>query len=276
MNKRNQCKICNSTSNQFFEALMLDKYKVKYYQCESCFFIQTETPYWLNEAYNSPITKLDIGLVYRNIQNADFIEKFLLKNIVNSNGFYLDYGGGYGMFVRMMRDRGFNFYRQDQFCTNLFAEYFDLIDLPSGQKFDVMTAFEVFEHLENPLEELQKMLKHSNTIIFSTELQPKGLLNPDNWWYFAPSMGQHISFYSLESLNHIACKLNLHLYSNKSTMHVFSKQPLSLDPFLQKKENKIKRFLDLFHQKSSFKNKGSLLIRDYEYLKEKFVTQSKK
>ena len=79
---------------------------------------------------------------------------------------FIDYGGGYGLFVRMMRDRGFDFYRQDIYCENLFAKHFDLSDLPGTSKFDMLTAFEVFEHLQDPISEIGKMLSYFDTILF--------------------------------------------------------------------------------------------------------------
>jgi hypothetical protein len=54
----------------------------------------------------------------------------------------------------MMRDKGFNFYLHDTFCNNLFAKHFDISDLPNYNSFDLLTAFEVFEYLENPIDEL--------------------------------------------------------------------------------------------------------------------------
>ena len=76
---------------------------------------------------------------------------------------FLDYGGGYGLFVRMMRDRGFDFYRQDIHCENILADQFDLMDLPAGSKFAMLTAIEVFEHLQDPVAELGYMLQLSDT-----------------------------------------------------------------------------------------------------------------
>ena len=55
------------------------------------------------------------------------------------------------MFVRIMRDKGFNFYRQDIHCQNLFAKHFDISNIKITEKFDLLTAIEVFEHLEDPM-----------------------------------------------------------------------------------------------------------------------------
>ena len=108
---------------------------------------------------------------------------------------FLDYAGGYGVFTRLMRDIGFDFYWHDPYTQNLFANGFE-DDLKSNSKFELLTAFEVFEHLVNPKEELEKMLRFSDTIVFSTELMPQEIPDPEEWWYYGFNHGQHISFYT--------------------------------------------------------------------------------
>jgi hypothetical protein len=209
----------------------MTKYSVRYYQCSRCKFIQTENPYWLNEAYNRTISSMDVGLVYRNVSLAKAIDP-ILKSFFNYKGRFLDFAGGYGLFVRLMRDQGFDFYRQDIYCENLFACYLDLEDLPENSSFEALTAFEVFEHLVNPFDEIRRMFQFSENIIFSTELQPdKPLISSQDWWYFVPESGQHISFYTMESLAIIAEKFNCDLYSNNINLHIFTKRKLNADPF---------------------------------------------
>jgi hypothetical protein len=264
----NYCKICKSSASNTFKALVLQKYEVKYFKCGKCGFIQTEKPFWLDEAYQSAITSLDIGLLYRNLQFSEMLETFLLKNIVDSNGKFIDYGGGYGIFVRLMRDRGFNFFRQDLYCENLFAKHFDISDINTDRKFELLTAFEVFEHLEDPLTEVSKMLSLSDSIFFSTELLPSNNPTPDTWWYFAPETGQHISFYTLESLQIIAEKLNFNLYSNRYNLHMLSKEKLAFDPFeIHRPPGRLQRLLSLFKDKHAIKRKESLLMKDFNYVK---------
>lgn len=265
------CLICSGSCSFQFETLVLKKYDVGYYKCSNCGFIQTVAPFWLNEAYESAITQLDIGLVSRNLYFSEIFESFVDKNLLSGNGIYLDFAGGYGLFVRLMRDKGINFYRQDVYCKNIFAEHFDLSDMPQNQKFEAITAFEVFEHLVNPLEELKKMLNFSNVIIFSTELQPEGVLTPDNWWYFVPETGQHVSLYSFDSLMKIAEKESLHLYSNKQNLHIFSKKNLAFDPFEKTKENFFlnftKRLINKLIPMDQKPKRESLILKDFDYIK---------
>jgi hypothetical protein len=58
----------------------------------------------------------------------------------------MDFGGGYGMFVRLMRDLGFDLYWQDKSCKHLFAAELEVREVPS-RKSEFLTTFDVFEHL---------------------------------------------------------------------------------------------------------------------------------
>ena len=119
-----ECKICSSSSTPFSDATILGKYPAKYYRCGECGFIQTEEPYWLEEARANPINRTDVGLVNRNI-HMSAIAKAVIAFFFNANGKYLDYAGGYGLFVRIMRDSGYDFYNHDEHCENLFAPDFE-------------------------------------------------------------------------------------------------------------------------------------------------------
>ncbi len=118
------CKICGGKVTEAFSALMLQKYNTVYLQCTNCNFIQTEEPYWLDEAYASAITATDVGLIYRNILFSDIVAP-ILDLFSDTRDAYLDYGGGYGIFVRIMRDKGFNFYLHDLYAENIYAKHFE-------------------------------------------------------------------------------------------------------------------------------------------------------
>ena len=91
--------------------------------------------------------------------------------------------GGYGLFVRIMRDKGFNFLWNDLYTENIFARGFDFHST-QNKTIELITAFEAFEHFQNPLQELESMYVISRNIFFSTLLIPTDI--PDkNWWYYA-------------------------------------------------------------------------------------------
>lgn len=213
-----QCKICNSDSSPLASAIILNKYNIQYYSCTHCGFIQTESPYWLEEAYSSAIARSDIGLIGRNMKLTSICSA-LIPMVYDSKSSFLDYGGGNGMFVRMMRDRGFDFYWHDKYASNQFAVGFEA---PKDVKFSLLTSFEVFEHLPQPLDAIEDMFHYSDTVIFSTRLMPRWRIVPDEWWYFTPDTGQHVSLYSRESLELIARKYNMQFSSNGVSLHVFS------------------------------------------------------
>ncbi len=100
-----KCKICESESHKFAKASVLGKYDIDYFQCSNCGFVQTEEPYWLEEAYSDAIASSDVGLVFRNTTLSQKTDNIIF-NIFNHEAKFLDYGGGYGLFVRLMRDLG--------------------------------------------------------------------------------------------------------------------------------------------------------------------------
>ena len=264
------CKICNSETKELLTEKVLKKYYVKYFQCSSCKFIETENPYWLEEAYSSAITDLDIGLISRNLFYLPEVKKIINK-FFSINNKFVDYGGGYGMFVRLMRDSGYDFYRQDLYCQNLFAKHFDICDLPQGTNYEMLTAFEVFEHLENPIEEIEKMLSYSDSILFSTELHDD-IPNPtpSTWWYYVPETGQHISLFSKRSLEVLAERFKMNYY-NHINIHLFTKKTIDKKAFdnVFKNKSSLRKIIDSFKKPESIL--PSLLPRDFELIKNKLL-----
>jgi hypothetical protein len=122
-----------------------------------------------------------------------------------------------------MRDAGFSFFHEDPYTENIFAKdfVFNDNDLPITG----ITCFECLEHLGDPIEELQKIFSISKNVFFSTSL--KDIEVPDkSWTYFGFSHGQHISFYSSKSLNLLAERFKLNVYTS-GTLHFFT--PLEID-----------------------------------------------
>jgi hypothetical protein len=218
------CKICKTETEKIFDAKIMNKYKIDYFYCQNCGFLQTEGPYWLTEAYKKPINISDTGYLQRNI----FLSKkvtILLFFFFDKNKKFLDYASGYGVFVRLMRDIGFDFYWSDKYTQNIFARAFEYNDSIKNN-IEAITCFEAFEHFVNPIEEIEKMLSISKNIIFTTELLPQPIPKPEDWWYYGLEHGQHISFYSQKTFNFIANKYSLN-YSNSGSLHILSQKRIS-------------------------------------------------
>ncbi|WP_069660424.1 class I SAM-dependent methyltransferase [Arcticibacter eurypsychrophilus] len=263
-------KITSGETKLIFEAKILNKYYVSFYQCQDTGFIQTEEPYWLDDAYSSAITKLDLGLVYRNLEISKNIN-YLLSKYFDNTKIFLDYAGGYGLFTRIMRDKGYDFYHYDPYCQNLFAENFDLSTLGLPHSFELVTAFEVLEHMADPLKEVARIMQYSDSFLFSTELQPEVVFSkPEDWWYFSPETGQHVSFYNIKSLEYIAKKLGYNFYTDGTFLHLFTKRTFENSPFEQPKEpyyiKKIRRILEKYELRK-VKPLETLLQKDWLYVK---------
>ncbi|TLD42257.1 MAG: Methyltransferase type 11 [Candidatus Jettenia ecosi] len=243
------CKICDLESPEFSRAKVLKKYDIKYFRCNHCGFIQTEEPYWIDEAYSDVINRSDIGLVSRSITFCRIV-KVLVFAFFNRNVKFIDYAGGYGLFVRMMRDIGFDFYHYDKYCPNLFAQDFESKSNGSCQ-YELLTAFEVFEHLASPIDEIQEMLSFSRNILFTTQLVPANTPMPNDWWYYGLDHGQHVSFYSQKSLSIIAEKFNLNIYSNGRSFHLLAEKKISPFLFNVLSRHKVAALVNMiFNQKS--------------------------
>lgn len=219
------CKICDSKASLAFRGNVLSKYDVKYFKCTSCGYLFTENPYWLDEAYKNPINISDTGIMMRNIYFSKIVS-VILYFCFDKSAKYLDYAGGYGIFTRLMRDIGFDFYWHDDFTKNLLARGFE----KSESRYELLTAFEVFEHFANPIDEVKKMTELSDSILFSTVIIPEEIPSKD-WWYYGFEHGQHISFYSEKTLKTIAEKFGMNFYPFKNLFLMTKKK---LNPVILK------------------------------------------
>lgn len=216
------CRVCYNTKSYYIFQAKLLNHTVKYYECDTCGFVQTENPYWLSEAYDSAINDNDTGILLRNqICSKRLTNLCALLNIKNE--LILDFAGGYGIFTRLMRDIGFNVFWYDKYCANLLAQGYNY----EGQDIKILTAFEVFEHLETPIKTIEEMFNISSNIFFSTLLMPEPTPKIEEWWYYGQNHGQHIGFYRIKTLKYLAKKYNKKLYSYNSEIHLFSDEKIS-------------------------------------------------
>lgn len=275
------CKICDSLSEFVFGKKILQKYNASFFKCTNCGFLQTESPYWLEESYRLPFTPLDVWLVARPLNISQVTENLIL-NYFDPTKRFLDYGGGIGVFTRMMRDRGFQFYRQDKYAQNLFTQFFDVSDLPQDHRdFELITCFEVLEHLENPLDELNKMFSLGSNVFCSTTLQPEVSIEQlQSWIYIAELHGQHISFYTRKSMEIIADKFGCYYYSDHPEFHLFTSKKIKNFTFSReylpyRVKQKLIHSIDNLYTRlfSSRKPLPSLTNTDFDWVKEQLNQQ---
>jgi hypothetical protein len=249
------CPICNGSETPFGTLLVMSEFDVTYFRCDNCGFVHTEQPYWLEQAYSEAIASQDVGVMKRNEMNALFTSN-LLSLAFRNTSHALDFGGGHGVFVRMMRDRGFNFFWKDLYASNHFARGFEF---DPNISYDFVTAFEVLEHFVEPVRELESVMEIADNVFVSTLTVPAPTPQLTDWWYYLPSTGQHVSFYTKEALRHIAARHQRHLYSNGS-YHLFTKNPISELRFKLAMNAKSARFIKRIDRRTS------LVPTDFEQL----------
>lgn len=112
-----------------------------------------------------------------------------------------------------------NYYWFDKFAEPLVCRGFEFVD----QEIEMITAFELFEHFEEPNKQINEIMQISKEILFTTECYSDSLELPnENWWYYSLDTGQHICFYSKKTLKFIADKYGLNYYQINN-MHWFKK-----------------------------------------------------
>lgn len=169
--------------------------------------MQTEEPYWLDEAYLGVNKRNnDTGAVQRIINNfvaAYCVSKiFKLKNIV-------DIGGGDGLLCRLLRDAELNCYVDDKYVK---ATYADGYTVPNFTNAELILSFEVIEHFPSPSLNLSKLFSLDPQVVMLSTLVYEG--QDSGWWYLAQDGGQHIFFYSKKSFTLISKKYGYnHFYA---------------------------------------------------------------
>ena len=108
-------RVCGAPTRRTHSALILGRPHAAYWHRARCGFWFINEPHWVPEAYTEAIVDADTGLVARNWLVARRLTPLLL-GMFGRDGTFVDYAGGYGLLVRLVRDSGFDFYWQDNFA----------------------------------------------------------------------------------------------------------------------------------------------------------------
>lgn len=215
--ENSNCRLCGGETAITFKKMLLQRHEVSFLKCQRCFSLQTETPYWLEEAYADDRPLSDCGMVARTIDLCSKTDLILSTLNVGNHSPCVDVGGSLGLFSRMMRDRGYNFYRSDKYSRNFYVPFHDATENGIVQA-SVATSFEVLEHLPNPQQDLHSTFALSPDVVLATTMVYED--QPSDWWYYAPDIGQHVFFYSPKALQAIAACYDMHLISSAG-LHLF-------------------------------------------------------
>ena len=210
MNEHSQCLVCNSKKLK-----ILNDYKDHHLsQCKKCGFVfakkipsvtELEEHYkgYGRKDYLSPIT------IKRYNELLDTFEKFRKTNKI------LDVGCGIGYFLEVAKDRGWDVYGTEytdeaiQICSSKGINMEKGILNPNNyesEEFDIITSFEVIEHINNPIDELTNfhMLLRKGGLVYVTTPNYNSLLRyrlKSN--YNVICYPEHLSYYTPRTLKKV-------------------------------------------------------------------------
>jgi len=251
------CRICKGTLVHKFQKKQLN-YLVSYLECQKCHSLQTERPYWLDEAYSDLNFAIDTGMASRTIWTSKLVLALSLLEKFTTEDLCIDFGGGTGLFTRLLRDAGLNAYWDDKYCKNIFSLGFEK-EISTQQTIKLITSFEVLEHLPSPWQTLKSIFLSKPDYFFCSTTLYSG--QDLDWWYLLNN-GQHVQFYSADGLQFLAQKFGYHLQSRQGTLHLFSREPCH--PKLLKKIIKTAEKENLQKKLKHFF--GSRTLEDSHYL----------
>jgi tetratricopeptide (TPR) repeat protein len=226
------CKVCDSPSLLYgvvdfhkscIEAqgkrLPLSGVPVYYRRCGRCGLVFTDAfDGWAMEEfesriYNDAYFTVDPDYVsVRPLANAAMVAETFEQHRDGMR--VLDYGGGSGLLAERLREMGFAAESYDPFSK---------FDKLPGVGFDLITCFEVMEHLPQPRETVREMvslLGEQGAILFSTLIQPPEMERLRlNWWYAAPRNG-HVSLYTPAALLHLFKPHGMRVGSFNAGLHI--------------------------------------------------------
>jgi hypothetical protein len=196
---------------------------VRYVNCAACGFCFAPSLHgWSREEFALRICNDDYILVdpdYRERRPRVHADHLIALFGARPQGIaHLDYGGGQGLMSDMLRDSGWRSTSYDPFAG-------EATDISSLGKFDLVTAYEVFEHVPDVrglARDLAALVKDEGIVHFSTMLTD-GKLSSDAaaaWWYASPRNG-HIRLDSRDALFYLAHNEGLNFASFSPNLHAF-------------------------------------------------------
>ncbi len=131
---------------------------------------------------------------------------------------HLDYGGGDGLLAKILRESNWQSISYDPFVDRN-------INVEQLGKFELITAFEVFEHVpdvQKLMSDLRSLLSGNGLVLFSTLLSDGNIHSNQriSWWYASPRNG-HISLFSRNSLAILAQNNGFNFGSFSEGLHIF-------------------------------------------------------
>ncbi len=216
------CRLCAGALLKAFDLQVLGRYQVDYLRCQRCGSLQTESPYWLEEAYTAALAAIDTGAVERCLRSQAAI--LATVRTCRVEGRLWDFGGGAGLLCRLLRDCGLDAWMYDKYAHSTYASAFVLQPAQvAPDSVALVSAIEVFEHCAQPAIELAPLFAARPAVVFAST-EPYAGEGPE-WWYLNASTGQHVFFYTTRGLELLAHSHGYH-YVGVGGLHVFTRSAL--------------------------------------------------
>ena len=205
----NKCKICQNNTTP-----LEDKKTSKiYHQCSVCSYIALDEEYYVDENHE----RSHYDKHHNNFESLGYVKMFedLISEFIPVHvdiKTALDFGCGEGEVLPILLDR-----------NSIQCDRYDLFYFPQkiyeNKKYDLICSTEVFEHLQNPLEMLKKLLLHveeNGFILLMSAFHPNNDEKFLKWWYIRDVT--HIGFFNLDTFEFLAKSLNLEIvkHNNKN------------------------------------------------------------
>jgi SAM-dependent methyltransferase len=194
---------------------------IYYHRCLNCGFIFSmafdawSVDDFRQNIYNSEYASVDPDYADGSRARGNAL---LTDNVMGQLGArrVLDYGGGDGTMASELRLKGFDAHSWDPF-----GDPGSGADITLGT-FDLVTAFEVFEHTPTPVtttSEALSFLRPNGRLLFSTLLMDELARQATDHWYIAPR-NAHISLHTRASLRALFARLGWTVHTYKPNLHM--------------------------------------------------------
>jgi SAM-dependent methyltransferase len=199
---------------------------ISYVLCEQCrFCFAPEFASWSLEDFETKVYNAEYVLV-----DPDYVDARPRANATSLLATFgdrgkevrhLDYGGGSGLLSERLREKGWQSTSYDPFVDRA-------VSLSGLGRFDLVTAYEVFEHVPDVrrlIADLASLLNPEGVVLFSTLLSDGNVSPwyPLTWWYAAPRNG-HISLFSAKSLAALGAIEGFSVGSFSQDLHAYWKE----------------------------------------------------
>jgi SAM-dependent methyltransferase len=208
------CKICSSSNLELLDS------QDQYYYCHDC-----EVIFCGSEAIIDPDEEKKRYEGHdNNHQNQGYVRMFkdfiaeVIEPHINLGEIndVLEFGCGPGpVLADLLADRNLN--------VDLYDPYFFPQKVFKDQKYDLITATEVFEHFSDPIKEIKLLrshLKEGAYLAVMTSFHP-GPKDFEDWWYkWDPT---HVVFYNQKTFSKIASDFDLEIIDTDQEKYILFK-----------------------------------------------------